>query len=134
MDNMWFSILLVAIGLLFGLILAYIVNSLRVTKASKEAEKLIAQAKKLKVDKFIKESKVINKVSEWVAKAPSSLKSLGKVILGWSPLMLAFTSIAHTSSHERAKATQSINNYTQLKEAQSEVRTAFALMNGAEAE
>ena len=96
--------------------------------------KLIAQAKKLKVDKFVKESKVINKVSEWVAKAPSSLKSLGKGILSWSPLMLAFTSIAHTSSHERAKATQSINNYTQLKEAQSEVRTAFALMNDAEAE
>ena len=39
MDNMWFSILLVAVGLLFGLILAFVVNSLRVSKAAKEAEK-----------------------------------------------------------------------------------------------
>ena len=46
MDNMWFSILLVAVGLLFGLILAFVVNSLRVSKAAKEAEKLIANAKK----------------------------------------------------------------------------------------
>ena len=46
MDNMWFSILLVAIGLLLGLAIAFIVNSLRVSKAAKEAEKLIAQAKK----------------------------------------------------------------------------------------
>ena len=45
MDNMWFSILLVAVGLLFGLILAFIINSLKVSKASKEAEKLIANAK-----------------------------------------------------------------------------------------
>ena len=37
MDNMWFSILLVAVGLLFGLILAFVVNSLRVSKAAKEA-------------------------------------------------------------------------------------------------
>ena len=46
MDNVLFSILLVAVGLLLGLILAFIVNSLRVSKASKEAEKLIAQARK----------------------------------------------------------------------------------------
>ncbi|MBO5385669.1 hypothetical protein J6A64_05070 [bacterium] len=94
--------------------------------AGKFGPKLVAQAKKLKVDKFIKESKVINKLSEWAGKAPSSLKSLGKGLLDWSPLMLAFTSLAHTSSHERAKATQTVNNYTQLKEAQSQVRMAFA--------
>ena len=93
---------------------------------SKFGPKIVAQAKKFKVDKFIKESKVINKLSEWAGKAPSSLKSLGKGLLDWSPLMLAFTSLAHTSSHERAKATQTVNNYTQLKEAQSQVRMAFA--------
>ena len=46
MDNVLFSILLVAVGLLLGLILAFVVYSLRVSKAAKEAEKLIANAKK----------------------------------------------------------------------------------------
>jgi hypothetical protein len=101
---------------------------------AKLGPKVVAQAKKLKVDKFIKESKVINKVSEWAGKAPSSLKSLGKGLLDWSPLMLAFTSLAHTSSHERAKATQTVNNYAELKTAQGQVRTALAMAGAVDAE
>ncbi|MBR6722421.1 hypothetical protein IKL64_03100 [bacterium] len=102
--------------------------------AGKLGPKIVAQAKKLKVDKFIKESKVINKLSEWAGKAPSSLKSLGKGLLDWSPLMLAFTSLAHTSSHERAKATQTVNNYAELKAAQGQVRTALAMADAIENE
>ncbi len=41
-----FSVLLVAIGLLVGFIIAFIINNMKVTKASKEAEKIINQAKK----------------------------------------------------------------------------------------
>lgn len=101
---------------------------------SKFGSKIIAQAKKLKVDKFVKESKVINKVSEWASKAPSALKSFGKTVLDWSPLMLAFTSLAHTSSHERVKATQTVNNYTQLKEAQSQAKAALAVADAIDGE
>ena len=93
---------------------------------SKFGPKLVAQAKKLKVDKFIKESTVINKASELVAKVPSALKSFGKTVLNWSPMLLMLTALVHTSNHERAKATQTVNNYTQLKDAQSQVRMAFA--------
>ena len=41
-----FSVLLVAIGLLVGFIIAFMINNMKVTKASKEAEKIINQAKK----------------------------------------------------------------------------------------
>ena len=66
MDNMWFSILLVAVGLLFGLILAFVVNSLRVSKAAKEAEKLIANAmkdvEKIKRDAAIEQKEEAHKL------------------------------------------------------------------------
>ena len=45
-NNTLFSILLVALGLLVGFIIAFVINSLKVSKATKKAENLIAQAKK----------------------------------------------------------------------------------------
>ena len=48
--------------------------------------------------------------------------------------MLAFTSLAHTSSHERAKATQTVNNYTQLKEAQNQAKAALAVADAIDGE
>ena len=45
-DNTLFSILLVALGLLIGFIVAFVINSLKVNKATKKAEALISQAKK----------------------------------------------------------------------------------------
>lgn len=101
---------------------------------SKFGPKLVAQAKKLKVDKFIKESKVINKASELVAKVPSALKAFGKKVLNWSPMMLMLTALVHTSNHERAKATQTVNNYTQLKEAQAQAKTALAMTEALDGE
>ncbi len=46
MNNVGFSILLVTVGLLIGFIIAFVINSLKVTKASKKAEAMVAQAKK----------------------------------------------------------------------------------------
>ena len=46
MNNVGFSILLVTVGLLIGFIIAFVINSLKVSKASKKAEAMIAQAKK----------------------------------------------------------------------------------------
>ena len=46
MNETMFSILLVAVGLLVGFIIAFVINSLRVSRASKKAEALLAQAKK----------------------------------------------------------------------------------------
>ena len=46
MNNVGFSILLVTVGLLIGFIIAFVINSLKVSKASKKAEAIIAQAKK----------------------------------------------------------------------------------------
>lgn len=46
MNDVWFPILLVAVGLLVGFIIAFIINNLRVSRASKKAEQILAQAKK----------------------------------------------------------------------------------------
>ena len=46
MNNAMFSILLVAVGLLIGFIIAFVINSLKVSRASKKAETMIANAKK----------------------------------------------------------------------------------------
>lgn len=45
-NTILFSILLVAIGLLVGFVIAFIINNMKVTKASKEAEKILNQARK----------------------------------------------------------------------------------------
>ena len=45
-NNTLFSILLVALGVLIGFIVAFVINSLKVNKAAKKAETLINQAKK----------------------------------------------------------------------------------------
>ena len=46
MNNTMFSILLVAVGLLIGFVIAFVINSLKVSRASKKAESMIANAKK----------------------------------------------------------------------------------------
>lgn len=46
MNHVVVSILLVAVGLLIGFIIAFVINGLKVNKASKKAEALLAQAKK----------------------------------------------------------------------------------------
>ena len=46
MNETMFSILLVAVGLLIGFIIAFVINSLKVSRASKKAEAMIANAKK----------------------------------------------------------------------------------------
>ncbi len=68
------------------------------------------------------DNKLINKLSQKASKIPPAIKSFGKGLLNWGPLMLVLTSIMHTSSHERAKATEYGKNYETLKTAQSVVR------------
>lgn len=119
---------LLTLGVSIGAMFAGGVAANKIT--SKFGPKVVAFAKSLKVDKFVKDSKVINKLSEWTAKTPPSLKTLGKGVLDWSPLLLAFSSLAHSASHERAKTSQMVNNYTQLKDAQSQVRVALAQADG----
>ena len=60
-NNTLFSILLVAVGLLVGFIIAFILNNLRVSKAAKEADNLINQAKK-DIEKFLLKPKIVSVV------------------------------------------------------------------------
>lgn len=66
MNSLIFSILLVVIGLLIGLFVAFVINSLRATLASKKAETLINQARKdierLKRDAAIEQKEEAHKL------------------------------------------------------------------------
>ena len=59
-NNTLFSVLLVAVGLLVGFIIAFVLNNLRVSKAAKEAENLINQAKK-DIDKLKRDAAIEHK-------------------------------------------------------------------------
>ena len=60
MNDVVFSILLIIVGLLIGFIIAFVINNLRVSKASKEAEAIISQAKK-DVEKIKRDSAIEQK-------------------------------------------------------------------------
>ncbi len=59
-NNIGFSILLIAVGLLVGFIIAFVINSLKVSKAVKKAENMINQAKK-DVDKIKRDAAIEQK-------------------------------------------------------------------------
>jgi hypothetical protein len=89
---------------------------------AKYGDKAIQFLKDKKVDKFIKDNKVITKVMDTVRKAPSAIKEIGKTLVSWSPWVLIGTSIAHTVSHEKAKTFAEVENYENLKRSQEKVR------------
>ena len=59
-SNTLFSVLLVAVGLLVGFIIAFVFNNLKVSKATKMAESLIDQAKK-EIDKLKRDAAIEQK-------------------------------------------------------------------------
>jgi hypothetical protein len=65
-----------------------------------------------------------------VRKLPSAIKSFAKGVIDWSPMILVFTSIAHTFSHEKAKTAEAVKNYTMLKAEQAQVRELLAAEDG----
>ena len=67
MNNTVFSILLVAVGLLIGFIIAFVINSLKVSRASKQAETMIANAKK-EIEKAKREAAIEQKEEAHKAK------------------------------------------------------------------
>ena len=60
MNSLVFSILLVVIGLLIGLFVAFVINSLKGSMASKKAESIINSAKK-EVDKIKRDAAIEQK-------------------------------------------------------------------------
>lgn len=98
--------------------------------ASKLVDKYGANVTKFlkdhKVDKFIKENKLITSAMKQVRKLPSAIKNFAKGVIDWSPMLLIFTSIAHTFNHEKAKGMEAAKNYTILKSEQAQVRQLLA--------
>ncbi|MDE6138120.1 MAG: hypothetical protein K2F57_01460 [Candidatus Gastranaerophilales bacterium] len=97
--------------------------------AAKSADKPVKFAtKKLayKVNTALNNSKVLNKVSEGLAKIPSSIKGFAKGVAEWSPMLLVLTSLSHSLNHTKSFTVQTAKNYTQLKESQAQIREALA--------
>lgn len=88
----------------------------------KYGDKAVQFLKKHKVDKTIKESKLITNTMKAIRKVPSSIKNFAKGVIDWSPMILVLTSITHTFNHERAKAAETAKNYTVLKAEQAQVK------------
>lgn len=79
-----------------------------------------------KINNALNNSKVLNKLSKGLNKVPSAIKSFGKGVIGWSPLLLVMANINHSFNHAKAKTVATAKNYTQLKETQALVRDALA--------
>lgn len=100
----------------------------------KYGDKVIKFLKNNKVDKLIKENKLITNTMKTLRKAPSALKNFAKGVISWSPVILVATSIAHTFSHEKAKAVATQKNYDTLKTNQEKVRDLLAASEFADGE
>ena len=94
--------------------------------ASKLVDKYGADVTKFlknhKVDKYIEENKLISNTMKLVRKLPSAIKSFAKGVIDWSPMILVFTSIAHTFRKKKKKTAEAVKNYTELKGEQAQVR------------
>ncbi|MBQ8458887.1 hypothetical protein IJ541_02155 [bacterium] len=106
--------------------LATVASSMAVLAlGGKFGPKLIGQLKKWNVDKAIKESKILNKASEYLAKTPSSIKTIGKWSLKYSPWLLGGVGLVHNMSHNAMRSAAIAQNYVEVKNVQNQVRTAL---------
>lgn len=77
------------------------------------------------VSKKLNNNKVLNYVSEKMAKVPSAIKNFAKGVIDYGPILLICSSIAHSFGHQNVKAKEVVKNYEQLKDAQAQVRDAI---------
>ena len=99
---------------------------LGLTKLAGKAPKIFANKSMYKFNNALNNSKVLNKVSENLAKVPSAIKGFAQGIAEWSPMLLVLTSISHSLNHSRALVVKTGQNYGQLKESQAMVREQLA--------
>lgn len=78
------------------------------------------------INNKLNNSKILNKASELLTKVPSAIKGFAKGAAAWAPLLLVLANINHSFNHAKAKTVETAKNYTQLKEAQTQVRMALA--------
>lgn len=95
------------------------------SKATKK-QNIAALRSFVKLNNKLNDSKVLNKMSEHLAKVPSGIKEFAKGVLDYSPLLLIVSSITHSFGHEKVKAQEYANNYRDLKTAQAITRERLA--------
>ena len=87
-------------------------------------EKIISVLKKVRDG--LNNSKVLNKVSEFISKFPSPLKDIGRGAAELAPLLVIGTQIAHMFGHQKVKSQVAYKNYDNLKQAQQNIRENIA--------
>lgn len=95
--------------------------------ASKKAPKFLQKATG-NVAEFLNDSKLMvgakNSLKKVVEKTPSALKEFGASMLSWAPSLLLFGGMFHSFSSANAQNKDFVNNYTRLKNAQSNLAQA----------
>ncbi len=79
-------------------------------------------------------SKLLNKVSEQIAKVPSGIKTFGKSMISFAPWLMIFAGMSHNVDHESVKAKDFQRNYQDLKLAQAVAREKLSADNSEEIE
>lgn len=109
--------------------------------AYKGGAKLIGKLPKGTFDKVsvavaekLNASKVLNKVSEKIAKVPSGIKTFGKSMISFAPWIMIFAGMSHNVDHESVKARDLQKNYQDLKLAQAVAREKLNAEDSAEIE
>ncbi len=110
----------VSIGAIFGL--KRLGSKLLAKTAPAKISKETAEAF-VNLNKKLNNNKVLNNISKQTQKVPSALKSLGRNILEWSPLIVMTTWLAHSIGHDKAKTAQFVNNYNVLNTNREIART-----------
>lgn len=75
-----------------------------------------------KVRNALNNSKILNKIAEFGTKTPSPIKDIARNAAELAPLLVIGTQIGHLFGHQRARAQVAVNNYQDLKQAQSIIR------------
>lgn len=120
---------LTTIGTLAATIAAYVGLTRGGVKVLGKHGESISKAAAPYVEKLgnkLNNSKILDKLSDFTKKLPSSAKDVTKIALDWAPWMLLFANISHSFNHEKVKAQEYVNNYETLKEQQQIVRQNLA--------
>lgn len=103
---------------------------------AKHGQKITAKAQPIidKIAQKVNGSKILNKVSEFIGKTPSAIKSVAKGVINNGTWILVGTSLAHSFSHEKAKNKEAVNNYVGLKNAQNTIKAELDKLDTIEKE
>jgi len=100
-----------------------------VSKMIKPQVEVKVLEKMIKVDNKLANSKVLDKAAKGLKAIPSAIKSVLKGTVTFSPLLLLFANVAHSTNHYNAKREETLNQYMQIKQSQAVAQTVIGALD-----